>query len=246
MIQHISSMARRASQTRGQTRDKSDVALRLRDWASSGSEPILVLHAGSRAQNQARAMAIKAMTAFQLETESQICWYLRTTSFSNRPPNRVDVLRSFTFQLMRYVQASGCAMDVDIAALEHLCVSSSEAEWLTGLAAVIRHQSRCFFIIETNGSKGPWQDQQGPEQGSGSLDFFERLVDLGRSSRCDVNIIIISPCDELAAAAAESIYGGVAEVQWSAPAPPHLKRLALRTRGKKQTQTTAKGRLSLN
>ncbi|KAH8168915.1 hypothetical protein LIA77_11041 [Sarocladium implicatum] len=238
MVRHISSISNRASHTRGQTRDKSDLVRRLRDWASSSTQPILVLHTGPRAQNQAREMAIKALAAFQLETASQVCWYLRASSSANRALSRVDLLRSLTFQLLRCVQANGTSMDLDISALGSLGASSSETEWLNGLEAVTQHQPQCLFVIETDSVM---------ESGSGSdsFEFLERLVNIGRPSGCDINILVISPCDELAAVATESSDGRVVEVQWSAPAPPHLKRLAMRPRGDRPGKAGPKGRLPL-
>ncbi|TGJ81290.1 hypothetical protein E0Z10_g7473 [Xylaria hypoxylon] len=231
------SIIKRARISHPKSPKQKEIFSQLGNWISSSSPPLLVLHAGPRAQAQAREIATELIGVLQ-PSVSNVYWSLPTETKEDGVAYRKRILRDLVFQVMR--ASSGADSDLvqgsKFLDIDKLRNSPSEEELMEALSYFAQRFPQCFFIIDGDtvaldsvGEITSTEDEAPRE----TLAFFERIIQECHTGTSDAKLLALSNCDALATLATDSPVGSVVKVQWSAPLPARVRKLAIRTRSEK-------------
>ncbi|RWA13291.1 hypothetical protein EKO27_g1799 [Xylaria grammica] len=224
------SIIRRAGRGYDKYQKQNELFSRLDDWVSSSSPPLLILHAGPRAQTQAREIVTELIGVLK-PGDAHVYWSLPTEAKEDGAAYRKRILRDLVFQAMK----ASCGNEGDSVQeskpldIEKLRGSPGEDELIEALGHFARRLPQCFFVIDGDSVTTDTEDGAPGE----ILTFFERLLRECRTDTSDARLLALSSCDNLAALAADSPLGSIVRVQWVAPPPARLRKLAIRTRSEK-------------
>ncbi|KAI3325081.1 hypothetical protein HD806DRAFT_521437 [Xylariaceae sp. AK1471] len=220
------SIAKRAGRGYPKGPKQTELIRQLGNWVLSNSPPLLILHAGPRAQAQAKEMVTELIGVLQ-PSVSNVYWSLCMVG-EEGATYRERILRDLLFQVIRASVSTGnnSAPECDSLAIEELKNAPTEEDLIEALGLLTQCFPRCFLVV---GGDGLAQETAPKE----TLAFFRRITEKCRTATCDTRLLVLSNCAAMATLAEDSPLTSVVRVQWSAPPPARLRKLAIRTRSEK-------------
>lgn len=177
----------------------------LRDWAINGRSSILLLQAGTRAQQQATELAADVVN--HLRRNGQYVFWNISSGRSARKMTTKDVFKAVIFQALQQADATFENMGEQLH-LQKIHGTHTDREWVDLICLLFARLSKAFLIIETENMRNMYrQDQLWADQ---FFEFVKVIVDRTAAKGCQLKVLLI-------------LYDNQSSAASSAPPSPSLR-----------------------